>query len=66
MTCDGGNCTWIATFKIVGKGHGGDIDGLQYRGQESWTAFTPLPIPWDMIPGFPVTGPEGVSNGVIF
>ena len=66
VTCDGVNCTWVATFKVVGKGHGGDIDGLQFRAQEVYTTFTPLPIPWDLIPGFPVTGPEGIANGIIF
>jgi hypothetical protein len=66
VTCDGVNCTWFVTFKVVGKGHGGEIDGLQFRAQETHTQFTPLPIPWDLIPGFPVTGPEGIANGVIF
>ena len=66
VSCGGVNCTWFETFKVVGKGHGGDIHGLQMRAQEIHTTFTPLPIPWDLIPGFPVTGPEGVAHGVVF
>ncbi len=66
VNCDQQGCMWIGVFKIVGKGHGGEIDGLRFRGQETFTTFTPLPIPWDLIPDFPMTGPEGVVNGVIF
>ena len=66
VTCDSEGCTWVGIFKIVGKGRGGDIDGLRFRGQETFTTFTPLPIPWDLIPDFPVTGPEGVVQGVVF
>ncbi len=65
VSCDAVGCTWIATFKVVGKGHGGEIDGLQMRTQETYTTFTPLPVPWDLL-GLPVTGPEGVATGVIF
>ena len=66
VACDGDECTWTGTFKVVAKGHGGEIDGVQFRAEETFTAFTPLPIPWDLIPDFPMTGPEGVGEGFIF
>ena len=66
--CEGDDCKWVGNFKVVGKGHGGEIDGLQFRGTEEFITFTPLPIPWEMIPGwpYPFFGPEGVVTGVIF
>jgi hypothetical protein len=60
--CDGGSCFWIGDLDVVGKGHGGIIDGIHIKGTELATTYTPLPIPWEFIPGFPVTGPEGVAT----
>ena len=63
--CDSGACTWIGNLKLVGKGRGGDIEGIHLKGTEVITTFTPLPIPWELIPGFPFTGPEGVINAIL-
>ncbi len=64
-TCDETSCTWIANLKIVGKGIGGDIEGKHFNGGEIITTYTPLPVSWELIPGFPVGGPEGIVTGVI-
>lgn len=60
-----GDCLWIGNLKLVGKGRGGDIDGHHFKGTEVITTFTPLPVPWELIPGFPLTGPEGVVAATI-
>jgi hypothetical protein len=65
VTCDEVDCIWIGDLKIVGKGHGGDIDGKHFKGGEIITTFTPLPVSWELIPGFPVGGPEGIVTRVI-
>ena len=65
MFCDGGPCSWIGDLKLVGKGHGGAIDGIHIKGTEVITTFTPAPVPWELIPGFPFTGPEGVLTVTI-
>lgn len=65
VTCDEVACAWIADLKIVGKGHGGDIDDKHFKGGEIITTYTPLPVSWELIPGFPVGGPEGIVTGVI-
>jgi len=65
VTCGIDSCTWVGHLKLVGKGHGGAIDGMHFKGTEMITTFTPLPVPWELIPGFPVTGPEGIGMGVI-
>ena len=66
VTCDAAYCTWIGNLKLVGKGHGGNIDGLHFKGTETITTFTPMPIPWELIPGTPFGhGPEGIGMGTI-
>lgn len=65
VECVGGMCTWIGTLRLVGKGHGGDIDGMHLKADETITTFTPMPAPWELIPGMPVSGPEGVATGYI-
>ena len=65
VTCNETVCTWVGNLKIVGKGHGGDIDGKHVKGGEVVTTFTPLPVSWELIPDFPVGGPEGIVTGVI-
>ena len=65
VTCADSLCTWVGRLKQVGKGHGGDIEGLHFRGTETITTFTPMPIPWELIPGFPVGGPEGISQVIV-
>jgi hypothetical protein len=65
VTCADSLCTWVGRLKQVGKGHGGDIEGLHYKGTGTITTFTPMPIPWELIPGFPVGGPEGISQVIV-
>jgi hypothetical protein len=65
VTCNEVACTWIGNLKFSGKGRGGDIDNKHFKGGEIITTYTPLPVPWELIPGFPVSGPEGVITGVI-
>ena len=40
------------------------MDSLTAVG-EVITTFTLLPVSWELIPGFPVGGPEGTVTGVI-
>ena len=63
--CVGVSCTWIGDLNLVGKGYGGNIDGIHLEGTEKITTFTPLPVPWELIPGFPLDGPEGVITATI-
>ena len=65
LFCVGESCAWIGNLHLVGKGHGGIIDGIHYEATELITTYTPLPIPWEFIPGFPVGGPEGVISATI-
>ena len=65
VTCDVASCTWIGNLKLVSKGYGGDIDGIHFKGTETITTFTPMPIPWELIPSFPFDGPEGIIMGMI-
>jgi hypothetical protein len=58
-------CTWIGSLKLVGKGHGGAIDGLHLKADETIMTFTPMPAPWELIPGLGMTGPEGIATGHI-
>jgi hypothetical protein len=58
-------CSWVGTLHIVGHGYGGDLDGLEFRGEEVITTYTELPAPWDHIPGFPYTEPEGIVHGYL-
>ncbi len=64
--CDGANCLWIGDLELVGKGHGGALEGLRFKGTETVTTFTPLSLPWELI-GLcpPLCGPEGVAVGTI-
>ncbi len=63
--CDATGCRWIGELKVVGKGHGDSLEGLHFRGTETVTTFTPLPVPWDLIGLCPPCGPEGVLTGTI-
>ena len=65
VTCNEVSCSWVGRLKLVGKGHGGEIQGMHFKGIEFITTFTPLPVPWELIPGFPETGPEGIGEGII-
>jgi len=63
--CDGANCVWYGNLKLVGKGHGGELEGLHFTGHETITTYAPLPMPWEVFPGTPPFGPEGVGSGVL-
>ena len=63
--CDGDSCVWIGDLELVGKGHGGALEGLRFKGTETNTTFTPLPVPWELIGLCPPCGPEGVVVGTI-
>lgn len=57
---------WIGDLKIVGKGSGGNIDGLHFKGTELIETFSPLPAPYEALPGFfDPTKPEGIFTGTI-
>lgn len=64
---DMGFDVWIGDFKIVGKGIGGDIDGLHFKGTELIRTYTPFPVPYEFLP--PELGlfdvPEGYFTGTI-
>jgi len=47
---DMGFPVWIGDLNIVGKGSGGDIDGLHFKGTELITMYTPFPIPYELLP----------------
>jgi hypothetical protein len=40
---------WVGELKIVAKGYGEDLDGLQFKGTEWVTTFTPFPMPYEYI-----------------
>ena len=58
---------WIGDLKIVGKGSGGDIDGLHFKGTEWIQTYTPFPVPYEFLPrelGL-FEEPEGSFTGTI-
>ncbi|MDH4018696.1 MAG: hypothetical protein OEU84_03770 [Xanthomonadales bacterium] len=58
---------WIGDLKVMAKGIGGDLDGLQFKGTEWITTYTPFPVPYEFLP--PELGlfddPEGEFIGTI-
>lgn len=58
---------WIGELKIVGKGVGGDIDGLHFKGTEWIETYTPLPVPYEFLLPLPALFdvPEGYFIGTI-
>jgi hypothetical protein len=59
---------WVGELKVVGKGVGQDLDGLQFKGTMWITTLTPFPIPYEYI--FPVGSephdmPEAYFIGMI-
>jgi hypothetical protein len=61
---------WVTTLKLVGYGMG-SLDGQQVRATEAvttyGTALDPLPVPWELLPGWLQgmiggTGPEGLAE----
>ena len=66
LECDAGPCNWVGDLKLVGKGYGGEIHGARFKGSEIVLTFTALPVPYELIPGFPYPDvPEGVISGVV-
>jgi hypothetical protein len=66
--CEGESCLWLGALDMVGHGNGGAVDGLQFKGTEMVTTFTPIPAPNELIPGFclaPDCPPEGTFSGQI-
>lgn len=59
---------WIGDLKIVGKGIGGDIDGLHFKGSELIEMYTPFPVPYEfllsVLPDL-FDEPEGEFTGTI-
>ena len=64
QVCDP-TCWWIGSLHVVGYGYGGGLEGLEFHGEETIFTYTPMPAPWEHIPGFPYSGPEGVIHGFI-
>jgi hypothetical protein len=66
LDCGDGPCRWIGALKMVAKGHGGDIEGLHFKGKETVVTFTPMPLAYEALPGFcPGCPPEGQVTGTI-
>ena len=59
---------WIGALKLRGTGSGGCVDKLRMSGTELITTLTPMPVAYEMIPGFCDLGclPEGVTTGKIY
>jgi hypothetical protein len=51
--------TWVHDIKLVGHGVGGNLEGLKIYGTEVITLFTPMAVPYELLP-FPVSGPESI------
>ena len=65
--CEDMQCLWIGDLYLVGKGYGGDIDGIHLKGNETLTTYTPFPVAWELLPpdlGLP-GGPEGIITAKI-
>lgn len=65
--CLDNECWWIGDLDLVGKGYGGEIDGIHFKGNEMLTTFTPFPVAWEFLPpalGLP-GGPEGIITATI-
>ena len=63
---DMGVPTWVGDLDLVGKGNGGYIDGLHFKGIEIIKTYTPFPIPNEALG---ISGldevPEGFVKGTI-
>jgi hypothetical protein len=57
---------WIGKMQLIGHGRGACVDGLQMKGSEIATTYTPIPLPYEMI-GFcgSTCVPEGTLTGEI-
>ncbi len=67
LKCSGEQCYWVGELRVVSRGYGGELQGLRMVGTEIVTTFTPLPVPWELLPpalGLP-GGPEGILKAKI-
>ena len=59
---------WLGDLKVVGKGYGGEIDGLHFKGTELIKTYTGIPVPYEIlppIPGVDPNEPEGILTTTI-
>ena len=57
---------WVGDLKLIGKGKGGNLEGLRFKGTELITTYTPFPLPYEAL-GIPelFDAPEGIISGTI-
>ena len=70
--CVAGPCLWLGNLRFVGRGRGGDLEGLHFRGTELILTYTPLPLSYELLPLLGLcqppdcpTGAEGHFTGTI-
>ena len=56
---------WVYFIEIVGHGVGGELEGLKFSGTEELTLFTPMPVPYELMPWLNLTGPESIIHAEI-
>ena len=67
--CGDGQCQWVGDLKYVGRGHGGSLEGLHYKGEEIVVTFSALPLPYELLGICPPPGPcpaEGSMTGTLW
>ena len=47
---------WVGDLNVDGKGFGGDLDGLHFKGTMWITTYTPFPMPYEYL--FPYGSPQ--------
>ena len=61
--------TWVTSLKLRGYGVGELLAGQKIKATEVITTFSPLPVPWEMLPpelqAYTGTGPEGKAEVTI-
>lgn len=57
---------WVYFIKIVGHGVGGELEGLKFNGTEELTLFTPMPVPYELMPWLGLTHPESIIHAEIY
>lgn len=55
---------WVTTIKYDGYGFGA-LDGQKIKATEVITTYTPVPVPWELVPYVTETGPEGKGEMTI-
>jgi hypothetical protein len=54
---------WVGEFRLVGKGYGGTLEGLHFKGEEVVPTYTAFPVPYEFLP--PDFGLYDVAEGVL-